>query len=119
MPTLRAGDITSIPKHRVLTETILTHLIDRSQRKVVRLRSRAALSHEGDHAFGALACTTPRGLIERAVIAPLHESDPTGWVVADPGGLDPSSVIATVISDLARPELGHPNAPSEGTQDNA
>src|SRR5580704_12064702 len=29
----------------------------------------------------------PGGLAERAVIAALHQSDPTGWVVADRGDL--------------------------------
>jgi hypothetical protein len=32
---------------------------------------------------------------------------------------DRQRAIAAVISDLARAELGHPNAPSEGTPENA
>jgi hypothetical protein len=32
---------------------------------------------------------------------------------------DRQRAIATVVSDLARPELGQPNAPSEGTTENA
>jgi len=32
---------------------------------------------------------------------------------------DRQRAIATVISDLARHELGHPNVPSEGTPENA
>ncbi len=39
----------------------------------------------------------------RAAPVYLHDTD------------DRQRAIATVISDLARPELGHPNAPSEGT----
>ena len=43
----------------------------------------------------------------RAALVYLHDTD------------DRQRAIATVISDLARPGLGHPNAPSEGTPGNA
>jgi hypothetical protein len=43
----------------------------------------------------------------RAALIYLHDTD------------DRQRAIATVISDLARPGLGYPNAPSEGTSENA
>jgi integrase len=43
----------------------------------------------------------------RAALVYLHDTD------------DRQRAIATVISDLAQPGLGHPNAPSEGTPGNA
>ena len=43
----------------------------------------------------------------RAALVYLHDTD------------DRQRAIATVISDLARPGLAHPNAPSEGSPENA
>ena len=43
----------------------------------------------------------------RAALVYLHDTD------------DRQRAIATVISDLARPGMGHPNAPSEETPGNA
>jgi hypothetical protein len=43
----------------------------------------------------------------RAALVYLHDTD------------DRQRTIATVISDLARPGLGHPSTPSEGTAENA
>jgi hypothetical protein len=43
----------------------------------------------------------------RAALVYLHDTDAR------------QCAIATVISDLARPELGQQNAPSEGTSENA
>jgi hypothetical protein len=43
----------------------------------------------------------------QAALVYLHDTD------------DRQRAIATVISDLARPGLGHPNAPSEGSPGNA
>jgi hypothetical protein len=43
----------------------------------------------------------------RAALVYLHDTD------------DRQRAIATVVSDLARPGLGHPNAPSGGGPENA
>jgi hypothetical protein len=71
------------------------------------------LRHTGN-ILTATAGASPRELMARmghastrAALVYLHDTD------------DRQRAIATVIGDLARPELGHPNAPSEGTPGNA